>query len=84
MELLKQPQYSPVSVEKQVAAMYCGSTNLLRNVPVNKVRAFEEALYLALDARHKDILENFRKGKLESADLATMKTLCDEIANQVK
>ena len=84
VELLKQPQYSPVSVEKQVAAMYCGSTNLLRNVPVNKVRAFEEALYLALDARHKDILENFRKGKLESADLATMKTLCDEIANQVK
>jgi F-type H+/Na+-transporting ATPase subunit alpha len=84
VELLKQPQYSPVTVEKQVAAMYCGTNNLLRNVPVNKVKAFEEALYMALDARHKNILENFRNGKLDNADLATLKDLAAEITNQVK
>ncbi len=84
VQLLKQPQYSPVTVEKQVAAIYCGTNNLLRNVPTDKVRAFEEALYMALDARHKDILANFRKGKLDDADLAKLKELAAEIANQVK
>lgn len=84
VELLKQPQYSPVTVEKQVAAIYCGSNNLLRDVPVNKVGAFEEALYLALDASHKDLLENFRKGKLDNADLDTLKKVAGEIAKQVK
>ena len=41
MELLKQPQYSPVSVEKQVAMIYLGTKGLLRNVPVENVREFE-------------------------------------------
>ena len=84
MELLKQPQYAPVSVEKQVAAMYAGSNNLLSKLPLNKVRAFEESFYLALETRHKDILENFRKGKLENADLATVKALAAEVVSQVK
>ena len=84
VELLKQPQYSPVSVEKQVALMYAGTNNLLRDVPRNKVREFEENLYLALDARHSDILDNFRKGKLENADLEILKTVAAEIAKQLK
>jgi F-type H+-transporting ATPase subunit alpha len=84
VELLKQPQYAPVTVEKQVAAIYVGTNNLLRDLPLNKVRAFEEALYTALDARHKDILENFRKGKLENDDLAKLKELAAEIVRTVK
>ena len=84
VELLKQPQYSPVSVEKQVAAMYVGTNNLLNGLPLNKVKAFEESFYLALDARHKGILDNFRKGKLENADLAAVKALAAEIVAQVK
>ena len=84
VELLKQPQYAPVSVEKQVAAMYAGSNNLLSLLPLNKVRAFEESFYFALETRHKDILENFRKGKLENADLATVKALAAEVVSQVK
>ena len=84
VELLKQPQFAPVSVEKQVAAIYCGTNNLLRDVPVNKVKDFEEALYTMLDAGHKDILENFRAGKLNDADLATLKTLAADVARQVK
>ena len=84
VELLKQPQYSPVSVEKQVAAMYVGTNNLLNGLPLNKVKAFEESFYLALDARYKGILDNFRKGKLENADLAAVKALAAEIVAQVK
>ncbi|MFZ4545423.1 MAG: F0F1 ATP synthase subunit alpha [Saprospiraceae bacterium] len=84
VEILKQPQYSPVSVEKQVAIIYLGVNNLLRNLPSNKVRAFEEAFFAVLDARHKNILENFRKGKLDEADLAELKKVAEEVINTVK
>jgi F-type H+/Na+-transporting ATPase subunit alpha len=84
VELLKQPQYSPVSVEKQVAAMYVGSNNLLRELPLNKVRAFEEAFYIALDAGHKGILENLRNGKLENADLAMLKQVTADVIRTIK
>jgi F-type H+/Na+-transporting ATPase subunit alpha len=84
VEILKQPQYSPVSVEKQVAIIYLGTNNLLRNLPANKVRAFEEAFFAVMDARHKDILENFRKGKLENADLDQVKAVANEVINTVK
>jgi F-type H+/Na+-transporting ATPase subunit alpha len=84
VEILKQPQYSPVSVEKQVAIIYLGTNNLLRNLPANKVRAFEDTFFTVLDARHKDILENFRKGKLENADLAQLKAVAEEVINTVK
>jgi F-type H+/Na+-transporting ATPase subunit alpha len=84
VELLKQPQYSPVSVEKQVASMYIGTNNLLRDLPLNKVKAFEEAFYIALDASHKGLLDNLRKGKLENDDLAALKQLAAEIVRTVK
>jgi F-type H+/Na+-transporting ATPase subunit alpha len=84
VELLKQPQFAPVSVEKQVAGMYLGTNNLLRDVPVNKVGEFESAFYLQLERRHKDVLENFRKGKLENADLDKVKKLAAELAAQFK
>jgi F-type H+/Na+-transporting ATPase subunit alpha len=84
VELLKQPQYSPVSVEKQVASMYVGTNNLLRDLPLNKVKAFEEAFYTALDTGHKGILENFRKGKLENADLDMLKKVASDVIRTVK
>jgi F-type H+/Na+-transporting ATPase subunit alpha len=84
VELLKQPQYSPVSVEKQVASMYVGTNNLLRDLPLNKVKAFEEAFYTALDTGHKGILENFRKGKLENADLDMLKKVAADVIRTVK
>jgi F-type H+/Na+-transporting ATPase subunit alpha len=84
VELLKQPQFAPVTVEKQVAGMYLGTNNLLRDVPVNKVGEFESAFYLQLERRHKDVLENFRKGKLENADLDKVKKLAAELAAQFK
>ncbi len=84
VEILKQPQYSPVSVEKQVAIIYLGVNNLLRDLPANKVRAFEEAFFAVMDARHANILENFRKGKLDDADLAEVRKVSEEVINTVK
>ena len=73
VEILKQAQYSPVSVEKQVAIIYLGTNNLLKDVPVEKVKDFELAVLTEMEAKHPEILTNFRKGKLEDADLATLK-----------
>jgi F-type H+/Na+-transporting ATPase subunit alpha len=84
VEILKQPQYSPVSVEKQVAIIYLGTMGLLKDVPVNKVRQFEESFLAALEQGHPQVLENFRKGKLDDADLATIKTLSAEVAGRYK
>lgn len=84
VEILKQPQYSPVSVEKQVAIIYLGTKGLLRNVPVNKVKEFEESFLVSLEQRHPEVLTNFKSGKLEKADLEKVETLAREISGQYK
>jgi F-type H+/Na+-transporting ATPase subunit alpha len=84
VEILKQPQYSPVPVEKQVAIIYLGTNGLLRDIPVNKVRAFENDFLTTLEQKYPAILDNFRKGKLEDSDLATVRTLAAEVSNQYK
>jgi F-type H+-transporting ATPase subunit alpha len=84
VEILKQPQYSPVSVEKQVAIIYLGTQGLLKDVPVNKVRQFEDSFLTSLEQTFPQVLENFRVGKLDDADLNTIKTLASEVAGQFK
>ncbi len=84
VEILKQPEYSPVPVEKQVAIIHLGTRGLLRNVAVAKVKAFEEHFLTELDQRHRDVLDNFRAGKLEPADLAKVEALAAELAVQYK
>jgi len=66
VELLKQPQYSPLSVAKQVASVYAGTKNLLRTVPLDKVRDFETDYLLSLEKRFPDVLKKLgeRKGKM--------------------
>jgi F-type H+-transporting ATPase subunit alpha len=80
VEILKQPQYSPVSVEKQVAIIHLGTSNLMRNIPVNKVREFEAAYLEYLDAKHKDTLESLRKGVIDDAVKAVLNAACAEIS----
>jgi F-type H+-transporting ATPase subunit alpha len=82
VEILKQPQYSPVSVEKQVAIIYLGTQGLLRGVAVEKVGDFEEMFFTTLDQHHKDVLESFRSGKLTDEALDTIKKVASELAPQ--
>ncbi|HMP29517.1 MAG TPA: F0F1 ATP synthase subunit alpha, partial [Saprospiraceae bacterium] len=84
VEILKQPQYSPVSVEKQVAIIYLGTNGLLKDIPVNKVKSFESDFLTTLEQKHPDILSNFRKGKLEDNDLAAVRQLASEVSNLYK
>lgn len=84
VEILKQPQYSPVSVEKQVAIIYLGSQGLLRSVPVDKVRAFEEIFLTTLERTEAATLEALRKGNLSDEVIATLKRVGAEVAGQFK
>ena len=67
-----------MAVEKQIAIIYLGTQGLLSNVPVKNVKAFEEAFLNVLDAHHKDVLEDFRKGNLSDASIATIKKVAKD------
>ncbi len=82
VEVLKQSQYSPVSVEKQVAIIYLGTNNLLKDIKPSNVKEFEENLFATLDKNHPDMLKNFKAGKLEDGDLNTLKSVAAELAKQ--
>ncbi|GJM32038.1 MAG: ATP synthase subunit alpha [Saprospiraceae bacterium] len=84
VEILKQPQYSPVSVEKQVAIIYLGTKGLLREVPVEKIKAFEQLFLLKLEQLHPEVLTSFKAGKLEESALKTVEKLAAELAPQFK
>ena len=64
VEILKQPQYSPFAVEKQVAIIYLGTNGLIKDVPVKKVKEFEEHFLMEMENKHPEILSEFKKGNL--------------------
>ena len=75
VEVLKQPQYTPYPVEKQVAIIYLSTNNLLREVPQNRVREFEQVFLTSLEKRHPEVLAQLREKKGEiTADLASKLT----------
>ena len=64
--LLIQPQYSPMPVGEQVAILYCGTHALMRDIPIDKVPAFQDAFLDRLRASHKaDVLDILAAGKLD-------------------
>jgi F-type H+-transporting ATPase subunit alpha len=64
VEILKQPQYRPLSVEKQVAIVFAATNGYLDDVPVERVRQFEESLYPFLETRHAGVLTAIREKKI--------------------
>ena len=83
-EILKQPQFSPLSVESQVAIIYASTNGLLDPVPTNKVIAFEEEYLEAMNTKHKDIMDKLAAGKLDDDVKATMEKVAKEIAVNYK
>ncbi|MEM0541452.1 F0F1 ATP synthase subunit alpha [Flavobacterium sp. j3] len=65
VEILKQAVNDPYTVEDQVAIIYVGSKNLLRNVPVNKIKEFEKDYIEYLNNKHRDTLDALKAGKLD-------------------
>jgi F-type H+-transporting ATPase subunit alpha len=72
-ELLKQPQFSPLTAAQQVAILFAGTQGLLDDVEVRDLRAFEDGYYPFLDSAHPDIL----------ADITTKKALDDDLRKRM-
>jgi F-type H+-transporting ATPase subunit alpha len=70
VEVLKQPQYRPMPVEKQIAIIYAVNNGFLDDVPVGKIREWEEGVLEFMDARHAALLKDLRAGKVLTDALA--------------
>jgi F-type H+/Na+-transporting ATPase subunit alpha len=84
VEILKQPQYSPFSVERQVAIIYLGTQGLIRQVKVSKVREFEDHFLLEMDNKLPEVLAEFKKGNLPDDGIKKMVDLANGLIPQYK
>src|SRR5690554_559496 len=82
VEILKQKQNSPMSVEKQIAIIYCGTKGLLKNVPLDKVREFQDNFLTVLETSHRDVLDTLRSGKLTDEVTSTIEKVAADVAAQ--
>ena len=80
VEILKQPQYTPMKVEDQVAIIYCGTNGLLSKVPTNRVRDFEAEYLFFLRQNHASVLDNLRAGKLLDEDTKILKEVAADLS----
>lgn len=81
-EILKQPQYSPVSVEQQVAIIFVSTRGFLDKVPVNEVKAFQQEFLGLLIAQHKSTLEGIRSGKLDDSITSVLEKTATDLAKK--
>ena len=80
VEILKQAQNDPFTVEDQIAIIYAGSKNLLKDVPVEKVKEFEATYIDYLNAKHRDTLDVLKSGKLTPEATAVLEAAAAEIS----
>ena len=84
VEILKQAQNDPFTVEDQVAIIYAGSKNLLREVPVEKIKEFERAYLELLNAKHRKVLDDLKSGKLTDKVIDTLTKVASDVAANYK
>jgi F-type H+-transporting ATPase subunit alpha len=82
LEVLKQGQYSPMTVEEQISIILVSTKGYVDKVPVNKIRAFEKEFLGLMKAEHKAVLDNLKAGKFEDADVNTVKKVAQELASK--
>ncbi|HAF30506.1 MAG TPA: F0F1 ATP synthase subunit alpha [Bacteroidales bacterium] len=84
VEILKQGQYRPMSVEKQIAIIYCGTKGLLEDVPVEKVKEFETDFLDIMEMQHNNILVELKSGKLTDEITSVLENAAKEAAAKYK
>ncbi|MBI6116186.1 F0F1 ATP synthase subunit alpha [Salegentibacter maritimus] len=84
VEILKQAENDPYAVEDQIAIIYAGSKNLLRDVPVEKVKEFEKDYLEYLNAKHRDMLDTLKAGKLTDEVTDTLVAVAKELSAKYK
>tara|TARA_B100001142_G_scaffold214663_1_gene212734 strand:- start:7364 stop:8944 length:1581 start_codon:yes stop_codon:yes gene_type:complete len=82
VEILKQGQYSPLRVEEQAAIIYCGTNGLLTDVPVNKIRDFEEEFISFMHQKHQNILDDLASGKLNDQITKVLEESASELSKK--
>jgi F-type H+-transporting ATPase subunit alpha len=82
VEILKQAQNDPFTVEDQVAIIYAGSKNLLRNVPVEKIKEFENEYLTILRTKHVGVLDSLKQGKLTDEVVNTLESVCKDLSDK--
>jgi F-type H+-transporting ATPase subunit alpha len=84
VEILKQGQNDPFTVEDQVAIIFAGSKNLLRDVPVDKVKEFERDYLEFLNAKHRDVLDALKAGKLTDEVTDTLTAVAKDLSGRYR
>lgn len=84
-QLLIQPQYSPIPVEKQIAILYCGTHGLLKDVPLTQVHEFEKLFLDSLQRNHsQDVLAVLKKGTINDEVSHLIEETAQEVAVSFK
>jgi F-type H+-transporting ATPase subunit alpha len=82
VEILKQAQNDPFTVEDQIAVIYAGSKNLLRDVPVEKIKEFERDYIELLNAKHRDTLDTLKAGKLTDETIDVLTSVAKDLSSR--
>jgi len=84
VEILKQPLHSPLTVEKQIAIIFCGTRGLLSELPQEKVKQFESEFLDLIELKHKKILQDLKEGKLSEEIEKQLAAIAGEVIEKLK
>lgn len=84
VEILKQGQYSPMKIEHQIAIIYCGSNELLRSVPIDKVKEFEASFLEIMEMQHRSTLDVLKAGNINSEVEEVIRKVAADVADRYK
>jgi len=82
VEILKQQQYAPMKIEHQVAIIYCGVKELLRNIPVEKAKAFERDFLELMEMQYRSVLDQLKAGMLTDNETKVIEKVAAEVAER--
>jgi F-type H+-transporting ATPase subunit alpha len=84
VQILKQGQYSPFSVEKQIAIIYCGTKGLLSDIKIDQIEEFQNEYLEILELKHKDVLKQLSEGKISDEITSVLETTAKDIVDRIK
>jgi F-type H+-transporting ATPase subunit alpha len=84
VEILKQGQYQPLPIEKQIAIIFCGTKGLLSGIKIEKIKDFQNEFLDFLNLKHRDILDSLRSGKINEETEQTLTSVAGDIAENYK
>lgn len=84
VEILKQPQYTPYSVEKQVAIMFCGTKGLMRNIEIGQVQEFQKEYLEELELAHADVLKKIAGGIIDDEITKVLTQVAEDVSARLE